>query len=56
MLTQEDQFELASNDGSDDVCNLPSTRVIEVYYSKINTFEEPQYTVMRVQHYSIKKK
>jgi len=39
-----------------DTCEWPSTRVIEIYYSKINTFEEPQYTIMDVQHYSVKKK
>ena len=53
---QDDQFELAANEGADDVCNLPSIRIIEVFYSKINTFEDPQYTIEKVQHYSVKKK
>lgn len=41
-IDESDQFQDADNDiGNQNVCNLPSTRVIEVFYSKINTFEQP---------------
>lgn len=41
---------------SQDICDWPSARVIEVYYSKINTVQEPQYEIKNINHYSVKKK
>jgi len=53
--TSDDPFEMAANE-SGDTCSFPSTRIVEVYYSKINTNEEPQYTIKQIEHYSVQKK
>jgi hypothetical protein len=46
---------MAANE-SGDTCSFPSTRIVEVYYSKINTNEAPQYTIKQIEHYSVQKK
>lgn len=33
-------------------CELPSLHVIEVFYQKINTLEDPQYTILSIKHSS----
>ena len=33
-------------------CELPSVRYIEIFYKRINTEQEPQYIIMKMQHYS----
>ena len=35
-----------------DSCEFPSTRVVEIFYKRINTDKEPQYVIMKMQHYS----
>lgn len=55
ISTGDDPFQApAGNTG--DTCDFPSTRIVEVYYSKLNTFEDPQYTIKRIEHYSVAKK
>lgn len=46
-IAKDDLFETTAAEGSKE-CDLPSARVIEIFYSKIGTFEEPQYTIMHV--------
>ena len=33
-------------------CDLPALHIIEVYYQKINTLEDPQYILVEIQHSS----
>ena len=35
-------------------CNFPSTRVVEIFYQKIETKEDPQFIITRMQHYQEK--
>mmetsp|Transcript_13363 Transcript_13363/g.18251 ORF Transcript_13363/g.18251 Transcript_13363/m.18251 type:complete len:82 (-) Transcript_13363:336-581(-) len=49
----EDTFVEPSTLGvKSDTCILPSTRVVEIFYKRVNTEKEPQYIVMKMQHYS----
>lgn len=32
-------------------CNFPSTMIVQVFYSKINTVNNPQYQILKVQYY-----
>ena len=38
-----------NNTGS---CNFPSSYFLQVFYSKINTRSDPQYQIIKVQHYA----
>jgi len=49
----DDTFAEASTLSSNqDTCELPSIRVVEVFYKRVNTQREPQYVVVKMQHYS----
>ena len=51
--TNEDTFNEASELGvSSDTCELPSTRVVEIFYKRVNTKRDPQYVIVKMQHYS----
>ena len=48
-----DRFnEAASSSIDKDSCSFPSVRVVEIFYKRINTEKEPQYIIMKMQHYS----
>ena len=50
-----DRFSEGSNPKADQVtCDFPSVRVVEVFYKRINTEKDPQYIIMKMQHYSRK--
>ena len=52
-IPKEDTFSVQSSIiPSEDTCRLPSVRVVEIFYKRINTKREPQYVVMKMQHYS----
>ena len=55
--TSLDRFEDSTDGQSDsfegkDYCTFPSVRVMEVFYERINTKEDPQYLIKRMQQYS----
>ena len=51
--SNEDTFnEESTLSVNSDTCILPSVRVVEIFYKRINTKKDPQYIVMKMQHYS----
>ena len=50
-----DRFGEESELNNDKVtCDFPSVRVVEIFYKRVNTDKEPQYLIMKMQHYSRK--
>lgn len=35
-----------------DTCTFPSVAVVEIYFQRINTKREPQYTILKMEHYT----
>ena len=52
VVDDEDLFKQSSELSDDHTCELPSVRVVEIFYKRINTDKEPQYIIMKMQHYS----
>jgi hypothetical protein len=47
-----DRFGEIASSPEKESCKFPSVRVVEVFYKRINTDKEPQYLIMKLQHYS----
>ena len=53
VVDDEDLFNQKPELSSDgDSCEFPSVRVVEIFYKRINTDKDPQYIIMKMQHYS----
>lgn len=52
MVEDEDLFGEKPEISEGDTCEFPSVRVLEIFYKRINTDKDPQYVIMKMQHYS----
>lgn len=52
VIDENDKFSEGEWNGQLKMCELPSLHIIEVYYQKINTKDEPQFTILSIKHRS----
>lgn len=53
-MTVEDQDKFDQGEWNKQLqeCNLPSLHVVEVYYQKVNTDEDPKFVILAIKQYS----